>query len=214
LARKVLQVLRGSVADDLAGSCLESTVASVIADGSQKIKWKAREVETGAWIPYKLHNTTVKRVEEMEIAKKRRALLVSSDRDFPVVDIVDSKPEIDGTVTACQVTWQEDHPFNRGALHDLRGELKMDPQEKIKIFFVVPKHAEQYATRQKHQYCKDFDKLDMSVDNNNEVWTNTSILVLRPKDGCWTRVIETYFSPLAGWTFFFRRPRNREGSSL
>jgi hypothetical protein len=194
LASKVLQVLKGRRTDELGGSSLESTVASMIAGGSRKIKWEAREVETGEWIHYKLAPTTVKRVREMEISNKGRALLVSSNRNFPVVDIVDSQPDIEGVVIAYQVTWQENHPFNMGALHDLRRELKINPNSMLKICFVVPQHADQYASRSKNSYCKDFQNLNRSVNNNNEVWTNTSIYVLRPKDDRWIQAVETFLS--------------------
>jgi hypothetical protein len=157
---------------------------------------KPREVETGAWVPYKLYKSSVKRVEEMEISNKRRTgsdingtLLVSLHRNFPVVDIVDSHRDAGGAVIAYQVTWQDKHPFNMGALHDFRGKLKIKPSTMLKIFYVVPKHAEKYAAREKRQYCKD-KSLNMSVDNNNEVWTNTSIYVLQPNDDCWTGAVE------------------------
>jgi hypothetical protein len=190
LAMKVLRVLNNVVNADLGGWSLESTVATMIAGGSDKTPWSATEVETVEWMVHTLPTAEVVRVDSMLTYKKPRALLVSSSRNFPVVDIVDSLPDEGGAVNAYQVTWRDKHPFTMRSLCDMRGMLNMDSERKLKIFFVVPQFEDLYARRHKKYYCKDFKTVVWNKETT-ETWNNTSIYVLRPDLG-WKQAIDNF----------------------
>ena len=112
--------------------------------------------------------------------------------------IVESQPNEKEAVTAYQITWQDKHPFRMEALCQLREkELKIARSRLLKIFFVVPGNEETYAKRQKTDYLKKDKKNEASqtkvwIADETEMWKNTPIYVLRPKEG-WKSAIETFF---------------------
>jgi hypothetical protein len=166
----------------------------MIARGSQMTKWVACEVGMAQWKEHKLKKAVVEIVGVDDMAASltttRRCLFVSSDRTFPVVDIVESQSKKAEAMTGYQITWQPAHPFTVGALRKLRVEkLKMDPKRLLKIFFVVPREEETYARRPKMAYFDNIAGKQLSADDT-EMCDNTSIYVLKPKED-WQKAIET-----------------------
>jgi hypothetical protein len=196
-AKKVLEALSGTVTEkvDLGGAYLEATVATMIAAGrSNNMKWQIREVGTAKWKEYKPIKRTVELVGVDNMANslsKQKRLFLSSKRSFPVVDIVESQPKAGAPVTTYQTTWRVSHPTTMGALRKLRQtELEIGSKRLLKIVFVVPENEETYAKREKTEYLKE-DEKGLSADET-KMWNNTSIYVLRLKDG-WQKAIETFF---------------------
>jgi hypothetical protein len=192
--KKVRKALGGNRKADLGGFYLEVTFTAMIQGGSRKTKWKSREVGTAEWKDHQQEERTVERVDNMASWLSYEALLlVPLSRSFPVVDIVESQPEAAEAVTAYQITWRDNHPITMGALRKLRGEmLEIGSTRPLKIFFVVPGKEEAYAKRQKMTYLPMLQRTALSVAENKEMWDNTSIYVLKPKED-WKNAIETFF---------------------
>jgi hypothetical protein len=206
-AKKVLKVLSGARMFDFGGNFLESTFTTMIAGGPRKTKWEACKVGTAEWNGHTRNKMTVECIAAIEregvdnmanSLSKDAGVLVPSNPNFPVVDIVESQPNEKEAVTAYQITWQDKHPFRMEALCQLREkELKIARSRLLKIFFVVPGNEETYAKRQKTDYLKKDKKNEASQSkgwsaDETEMWKNTPIYVLRPKEG-WKSAIETFF---------------------
>lgn len=180
---------------DRGGLHLQETVSYLLSQGSS-VAWKFKHVPD--------HNTvrnerwfslvTQKRAlvksytisEELEAPAK---LLVSTNPNFPLADIVFSHPHPATMIQLFQVTWATSHPFSVRALYTLRENyLRIQDTVRIQIFFVVPGKEESYAAYSKQSFLKESVGKDFRYNDHitiksvrlQQMWQNTEICVLKP----------------------------------
>eukprot|EP00978_Attheya_sp_CCMP212_P039940 scaffold212763_cov51-Attheya_sp.AAC.1 len=186
---------------DRSGLHLENVTAELLARG-QDIAWQYAIVNdvAGTKATWKKYTTKKRKIEKVsgyfedKIAEANK-IFQSSDEQLPSADIILSAPvSTKAEVDAVQTTWQEAHPFSLRALYDLRVKrMQIEETCQLNLYFAVPNWSEEYLTRIRSKFLAKGStvanplqwttKETVSAAYLRTMWANTTLHVLRPKDG-------------------------------
>ena len=180
---------------DRGGLHLQETVSYLLSKGSS-VAWKFKHVPDGASIRdgqwFSLSTQKRELVKSYTISEQlgaRSKVLVSTNPNFPLADIVFSHPPPAAMIQLFQVTWAASHPFTVRALYTLRENyLKIQDTVRIQVFFVAPGKEDSYVAYSKQSFLKGSVYKDLQYTEHNtissarlqQMWQNTEICVLKP----------------------------------
>jgi hypothetical protein len=186
---------------DRSGLHLENVTAELLARG-QDIAWQYATINdvAGTKATWKKYTTKKRKIEKVsgyfgdKIAEANK-IFQSSDEQLPAADIILSAPvSTKAEVDAVQTTWQEAHPFSLRALYDLRVKrMQIKETCQLNLYFAVPNRSEEYLTRIRSNFLTKgstvANPLQLTTKETvpaaylRTMWANTTMHVLRPKDG-------------------------------
>lgn len=180
---------------DRGGLHLQETASFLLSQGSS-VSWQCKTVTVaggsgGQWSAFRTRaRDVVKSYEIFEHLGAPNKVLVSTNPNFPLADIVFSHPAPISVLDMFQVTWHATHPFTVRALYQLRElSLRIQDTVRIQVLFVTPEQEDTYATYPKHSFLKGNVGVDLNYSSTTRVasarlqlmWQNTEIVVLKPK---------------------------------
>mmetsp|Transcript_722 Transcript_722/g.1430 ORF Transcript_722/g.1430 Transcript_722/m.1430 type:complete len:573 (-) Transcript_722:187-1905(-) len=177
--------------EDRGGLHLQETIASLLGKGSV-VSWKFAEAVDGGvrWSSFQTRSRElIKRYGIRELLGASDKVLVSTNPNFPLADIVFSAPPPAAVIDSFQVSWRDSHPFTVRALYMLRHiHLGIADTVQLRVFFVVPNKEDTYAARPKQRFLNGNIQKDLDYSNNVKIpssrlqlmWQNTKIFVLKP----------------------------------
>ena len=190
---------------DRSGLHLQESVGMMLSKGSQLV-WKMTMVGDTApvnaaalqWSTFRTQKREVVKlytiVEQLRAAAK---LLISTNPNFPLGDIVFSQKTINATIDVVQITWQQTHPFTLRALYMLRVlYLKIADNVPLRVFFVAPNLENQYALRARSDFLVGDLQQPLLYSSAETVpasrlqlmYQNTSVFILKP-EGQWHQTL-------------------------
>jgi hypothetical protein len=188
--------------EDRGGLHLQETISYLLGKGSV-VSWQYAEAVGGnfQWSSFQTRARTVSKLyaisEQLGASDK---VLVSTNTNFPLADIIFSAPPPFAVIDSFQVSWQASHPFTVRALYMLRDiYLGIADTVQLRVFFVVPNKEDTYAARLKQQFLKGNIQKDLDYTKNIKIsssrlqlmWRNTSIFVLKPSNS-WIETLRPY----------------------
>jgi hypothetical protein len=188
--------------EDRGGLHLQETISYLLGKGSV-VSWQYAEAMGGnfQWSSFQTRARTVSKLyaisEQLGASDK---VLVSTNPNFPLADIIFSAPPPFAVIDSFQVSWQASHPFTVRALYMLRDiYLGIADTVQLRVFFVVPNKEDTYAARLKQQFLKGNIQKDLDYTKNIKIsssrlqlmWRNTSIFVLKPSNS-WIETLRPY----------------------
>lgn len=123
--------------------------------------------------------------------------------NFPLSDIIFSRPTATNPVDVVQFTWQVSRPFTIRALYDLRvNRLQVSHEVCIKVCIMSPGIEADYARLQENDFLKgsldkpfEWSKTTAVVEPQDllTMWNSTQVHVIRPKTS-WRTLLRNYMS--------------------
>jgi hypothetical protein len=191
---------------DRGGLHLQEAVSFLLAKGS-KVAWQFKRVTDGGgghgggWSSFQTRvREVVKCYTISEHLGATDKVLVSTNPNFPLADIVFSHPPPTALLLSFRVTWQLSHPFTLRALYMLREiYLKIQDSVRIQVLFVTPGQEDTYAASSKQRFLKGNVDVDLEYTKNirikstrlQEMWRNTEMGVLKPESS-WISTLRPY----------------------
>ena len=207
-ATTVLARLNDQVVD-LSGQNLEAIGTELLSKGTHgtEYKWQSKVVGgQGNWSTFNTTKRDVVRLWEVyELLQRQGQILVSTNTNFPLGDIVFTPKVLTGPIDVVQFTWQDSHPFTIRALYDRRvNRLKVDHEVCVKVYIISPGKENDYARMKKIDFLKGslsepfkWSRTSGTVqpDVLLTMWNSTQLHVIRPvKD--WKCLLGNYIKTL------------------
>ena len=201
-AKTVLARLNKEVVD-LSGKNLEAVATELLSKGTYGTgyQWQSKEVGgEGRWSTFILTKRDVVRLWDVyELLQKQKQILVSTNPNFPLGDIVFTPNSLSGPIDVVQFTWQTCHPFTVRALYDLRvNRLKIGHEVHVKVYIISPGKEDRYAGMQKTDFLKGSLTVPFKWSVHTEpvqpsdllaMWNSTEVRVIRPLNTDWKTLI-------------------------
>lgn len=177
---------------DRGGLHLQETVGYLLAKG-MAVTWEYKKLTDAGGELWSTFYTRVREViKEYDIVQKLGAtdkILISTNDNLPLADIVFSQPSPTNSIRMVQVTWQRTHSFTVRALYMLRENyLRIRDTVPIEVYFVTPQKEDVYYGYLKHSFLIGNVDVDFQYTKQIRVpsarlqlmWQNTEVFLLRP----------------------------------
>ena len=191
---------------DLSGKNLEAVGTDLLSKGKQ-YKWLSKEVGgQGDWSTFDTTKRDVVRLWTVyEMIQRQNKILVSTNRTFPIGDIIFTPTALTGPIDVVQFTWQPSHPFTIRALYDLRvNRLQVGHGVCVKVYIISPDQESDYASMNKIKFLKGSLGEPFKWSPNTAVvqpdvlltmWNSTQVHVIRPVED-WKSLLGEYIKTL------------------
>merc|ERR1719343_1739927 len=170
-------------------------------------KWQSKVVGgQGVWSNFRTTKKTVVRLFSLsELLQKQDQILVSTNTNFPLGDIIFTPKNLAGPIDVVQFTWQPSHPFTIRAMYDLRvNRLKVGHNVCVKLYIISPGKEDGYAGMSKIDFLKGSlsetfkwspTTAALQPDVLQAMWNCTQVHVIRPLQD-WKILLENYITTL------------------
>jgi hypothetical protein len=194
---------------DLSNMNLEAVGTELLSKGTHgtPYKWQSKEVgDQDIWSTFNTNKRDVVRLWEVyELLQRKDQILVSTNPNFPLGDIVFTPDTIAGPISVVQFTWQSSHPFTIRALYDLRvNRLRVGHEVCVKVHIVPPGLEDYYAGMKKTDFLMGDLSEPFKWSRNTAalepdilltMWNSTEVHVIRPVED-WKTLLGNFIKTL------------------